>query len=130
MILFDKFIDLGEEICENNSFIQNQMALGVTFLETEDLQGVSKTSFCRNWLQQILLMILRNPDETFANTSKTPSPSFTASKFVSLSTCDDLSSKAAIQSASAILSCNGVSQEVVVNDTQSDSFQYLNFAKK
>ena len=79
---------------------------------------------------QILLLAVRNPYETLANTSKTPSPSFTASKFVSLSTCDDLSSKAAIQSASAILSCNGVSQEVVVNDTQSDSIQYLNFAKK
>ena len=37
MILFDKFIDLGEEICENNSFIQNQMAVGVTFPKNEDV---------------------------------------------------------------------------------------------
>ena len=37
MILFDKFIDLGEEICENNSFIQSYMAVGVAFPEKDDV---------------------------------------------------------------------------------------------
>ena len=51
-------------------------------------QGVSKkTSFCQNWPWQILLLTVRNPYETFANTSKTPSPSLTKSKCVS--TCDE-----------------------------------------
>ena len=53
-----------------------------------NIQGVSKkTSFCQNWRWQILLLTVRNPYETFANTSKTPSPSLTTSKCVS--TCDE-----------------------------------------
>ena len=73
---------------------------------------------------------MRNPYETFANTSKTPSPSLTTSKCVS--TYDEFvpncfvvfsssmsysfaqnkdASKAAIQSASVILSFNIVPQE-------------------
>ena len=53
------------------------------------IQGVSKkTSFCQNWPWQILLLTVRNPYETFANTSKTPSPFLTTSKCVS--TCNEL----------------------------------------
>ena len=46
MILFDKFIDLGEEICENNSFIQNQMTPGVAFPEKEDVVDLNGKTKC------------------------------------------------------------------------------------
>ena len=64
--------------------------LGISFPKNwqKNLQGVSKkTSFCQNWPWQILLLTVRNPYETFANTSKTPSPSLTTSKCAS--TCDE-----------------------------------------
>ena len=46
-----------------------------------------KTSFCENWPWQILLLAVRNPYWTFANTSKIPKPTLTSSKCVG--TCDE-----------------------------------------
>ena len=52
------------------------------------LQGASKkTSFSENWPWQILLLTVRNPYWTFANTSKIPSRSLASSKC--MGTCDE-----------------------------------------
>ena len=114
------------------NFSQQNWGVTPSLMETScQVQGVSKkTSFCQNWPWQILLLTVRNPYETFANTSKTPSPSLTTSKCVS--TYDEFvpncfvvfsssmsysfaqnkdASKAAIQSASVILSFNIVPQK-------------------
>ena len=59
-------------------FIDDRVDLHVN--ETFNIQGASKkTFFSECWPWQILLLTVRNPFWTFANTSKIPSPSLASS---------------------------------------------------